>query len=102
MTQITVGMGELEMSCDPDSMLITYALGSCVAVVVHEPVRLVGGMIHYLLPLSAITPERAKARPAMFADTEELGHIAREVLGVAFAGPRAVAVELVFHGEFAA
>lgn len=70
MTQIAVGMGELEVSNDPESVLITYALGSCVAVLVHDPVRKVGGMIHYMLPVSAIGgPEKAKARPAMFADT---------------------------------
>ena len=69
MTQIAVGMGELEVSADPETVLVTYALGSCVAVIVHDPVRLVGGMIHYMLPLSSITPEKARERPAMFADT---------------------------------
>lgn len=69
MSQIAVGMGELEVSADPETILVTYALGSCVAVIVHDPVRRVGGMIHYMLPISAITPEKAKARPAMFADT---------------------------------
>jgi chemotaxis protein CheD len=69
MTQIAVGMGELEVSADPESVLVTYALGSCIAVIVHDPVRRVGGMIHYMLPASSITPEKAKERPAMFADT---------------------------------
>ena len=69
MNTIMVGMGELEVSTDPDSVLVTYALGSCIAVVVHDRVRRVGGMIHYMLPLSTVTPERSRERPAMFADT---------------------------------
>jgi chemotaxis protein CheD len=69
MTPIAVGMGELEVSDDPESVLITYALGSCVAVLVHDPVRKVGGMIHYMLPVSAIGPDKARERPGMFADT---------------------------------
>ena len=69
MNTIMVGMGELEVSQDPNSVLVTYALGSCIAVVVHDRVRRVGGMIHYMLPLSSVTPERSRERPAMFADT---------------------------------
>ena len=57
------------MSKDPEGVLVTYALGSCIAVLVHDRQRQVGGMIHYMLPNSTITPEKAKARPAMFADT---------------------------------
>ena len=66
---ITVGMGDLQVSNDPDSVLVTYALGSCIAVVLYDAVRRAGGMIHYMLPNSAITPEKARDRPAMFADT---------------------------------
>ena len=69
MTLITVGMGDLRVSADPESTLVTYALGSCIAVLVYDPVHRIGGMIHYMLPHSSITPEKALARPAMFADT---------------------------------
>lgn len=62
-------MGEFEVSSDPSSVLVTHALGSCIAVLVHDPVRQVGGMIHYMLPLSSLTPEKSRAKPAMFADT---------------------------------
>jgi chemotaxis protein CheD len=66
---ITVGMGDLRTSADTDSVIVTYALGSCVAVVVYDQVRHAGGMIHYMLPHSSTNPEKALARPAMFADT---------------------------------
>jgi chemotaxis protein CheD len=68
-SQITVEISDLKVSASPDDLLITYALGSCIAVIVHDPVKKVGGMIHYMLPLSEIAPEKAVEKPAMFADT---------------------------------
>jgi len=69
LSQVTVEISDLRVSGNPEDVIITYALGSCIAVIVHDPVRKVGGMIHYMLPLSEISPEKAKDRPAMFADT---------------------------------
>jgi chemotaxis protein CheD len=36
---------------------------------VHDPVARVGGMLHAMLPLSSINPEKAKSNPFMFVDT---------------------------------
>jgi len=69
MTPITVGVGDLQVSNDVRGVLVTYGLGSCIAVLVFDPVRHVAGMVHYMLPLASITPEKAKERPAMFGDT---------------------------------
>ena len=69
MSLITIEISDLRVSSDPEVTLVTYALGSCIAVMVHDPVRKVAGMIHYMLPLSETSLEKAKARPAMFADT---------------------------------
>ena len=69
MTPITVGVGDLQVSNNADTFLVTYGLGSCIAVLVWDPVKHVGGMVHYMLPLSSITPDKAKERPAMFGDT---------------------------------
>jgi chemotaxis protein CheD len=66
---ITVDIADLKVSADPDAVLVTYALGSCIAVIVYDPGLRVGGMIHYMLPMSETSPEKAKERPAMFADT---------------------------------
>lgn len=65
---VTVDIADYRVSADPDVMLVTYALGSCIGVMIHDPVRRAAGMIHYMLPLSETSPEKAKARPAMFAD----------------------------------
>lgn len=66
---LTVDIADLRVSADPNVVLITYALGSCIAVMLHDPKRRLGGMIHYMLPLSSIAPDKAVHRPAMFADT---------------------------------
>jgi len=66
---IVVGVADLQTCHDPEGVLVTYALGSCIAVCVHDPVRKVGGMLHYMLPLSRASSEKAKSKPAMFADT---------------------------------
>jgi chemotaxis protein CheD len=66
---VTVDISDARVSDRPDDLLVTYALGSCIAVMVHDPVRIAAGMIHYMLPASELSPEKAQARPAMFADT---------------------------------
>ncbi len=57
------------VSADPNAELVTYALGSCVAVILHDSKRCVGGMIHFRLPLASADPEKAQAMPATFGDT---------------------------------
>ncbi|MCB9849231.1 MAG: chemotaxis protein CheD [Phycisphaerales bacterium] len=51
------------------SKIITHSLGSCIGVTIWDPEVRVGGMIHYMLPDGALSPEKAKAKPAMFATT---------------------------------
>ena len=69
MSLLTVDIGDFKVTADPADVVVTYALGSCIAVMLHDPVRRAAGMIHYMLPLSETSPEKAKTRPAMFADT---------------------------------
>jgi chemotaxis protein CheD len=66
---ITVGIGELEVSADPAAVLVTHALGSCIAVVGWDPRRRIGGLLHFQLPASSLAPARARAAPGTFADT---------------------------------
>lgn len=66
---LTVDIADLKVSADPSVVMTTYALGSCIAVILHDPVRRVGGMLHYMLPLSTVSPEKARETPGMFADT---------------------------------
>ncbi|ACL02357.1 Chemotaxis protein, CheD [Desulfatibacillum aliphaticivorans] len=62
-------ISDLKVSNNPDVTLVTYSLGSCIGLAVWDPEVRVGGMLHYMLPDSSIAQEKAKANPAMFADT---------------------------------
>jgi chemotaxis protein CheD len=64
-----VGIADMAVSSDPNDVILTYALGSCLGVCVFDPVARVGGMLHLMLPQGALSPEKAAANPLMFADT---------------------------------
>jgi len=66
---LRVGIGEFAVSDRPDDLIITAALGSCVAVCLWESTAGVAGMLHFLLPDARSNPVRAKAEPAAFADS---------------------------------
>jgi len=59
----------LKVSNNQEDVLITYALGSCIGVAVYDPLVRVGGLLHFMLPDSNLDVDKAKANPAMFADT---------------------------------
>jgi chemotaxis protein CheD len=59
----------MSVSNKPDDVIVTYSLGSCVGLTLYDPEIRVGGMIHCMLPLSRIDPEKAKKTPCMFTDT---------------------------------
>jgi chemotaxis protein CheD len=69
MNSVVVGVADCRISADRESILITYALGSCIAVMIHDPVAGVGGMLHYMLPESNLDRQKAQQNPYMFADT---------------------------------
>lgn len=69
MRPVIVGVGDMKTSADPDSVLVTYGLGSCIAVMLADPRARVAGMLHFMLPESSLDREKARAQPAMFADT---------------------------------
>lgn len=50
-----------------EDVLVTLGLGSCVAVLLHDPVARVGGLAHVLLPEAALARDRSN--PSKFADT---------------------------------
>lgn len=67
--KIVVSVGDLAVSNNPAVTLSTYALGSCIGLIAYEPELKVGGLLHFMLPDSTISPEKAAKQPAMFADT---------------------------------
>ena len=65
---LTVLVGDMKIGRNGD-MLATHALGSCLGLMAFDPVARLGGLLHAMLPLSNINPEKALANPAMFVDT---------------------------------
>lgn len=65
----TVGISDMKFSTDVEDVLITYSLGSCMGLSLYDPVAQLGLLLHCLLPLSSIDPQRAKDNPYMFTDT---------------------------------
>jgi len=67
--RLVVGIGEFAVSDQAGDVIVTHALGSCVAVCLWDVERRVGGLLHFLLPDSAINLQRAMGQPAAFADS---------------------------------
>ena len=63
---VKVGMADLNI-CLPPDCITTLGLGSCVGVVVYDPVRKISGMVHIMLPDS--TKIKNNENMAKFADT---------------------------------
>jgi chemotaxis protein CheD len=63
-----VEVGDMKV-CGNGNTLVTHALGSCLGLMVCDPVAHVGGLLHAMLLLSKINPQKAEANPYMFVDT---------------------------------
>lgn len=66
MNKITIGISDLSVGTAPDS-IITYALGSCIAICLYDPILKLAGMAHIMLPSSRECPADSNIRK--FADT---------------------------------
>ena len=64
---IAVGLGEIRVSRDPDAVLVSFGLGSCVAVCAYDLSARVGGMMHVVLPYCS-NKESARKFPGKYAD----------------------------------
>lgn len=65
----TIGISEMRVTNCVEDILVTYSLGSCLGVAIYDPIVKVGGMIHCMLPLSKLDPQKARSFPCMFVDT---------------------------------
>lgn len=66
---ITVGIGEYAVTKQEKASIKTYALGSCVALILFDSRHGAAGMIHIALPDSQGNDEKAARLPGYFADT---------------------------------
>ena len=64
-----IGVAQCAVSANPAESIVTYALGSCIAIAVHDPVTKVGGLLHYLLPDVEGDTTRRRDNPFLCANT---------------------------------
>jgi len=69
MNIIVVSMSNLAVSRNNNDILTTYSLGSCLGIAIYDPIIQVAGLIHCMLPDSAIHPQKVEKNPCMFVDT---------------------------------
>ncbi|NLP15700.1 MAG: chemotaxis protein CheD [Clostridiales bacterium] len=63
---IKVGMADANV-CKPPDMITTLGLGSCVGIVLYDPVKKIAGLVHVMLPDS--TKIMNNSNKYKFADT---------------------------------
>ena len=69
MAQLVVGIGEYSVSNNSQDVIKTFALGSCVAVMMYDKIKKIAGLVHIALPDSDISSEKREKLPGYFADT---------------------------------
>lgn len=69
MKSLIVGVGDCKVTSEAAAELVTYALGSCIAVGIWDPVSKASGLLHFMLPDSSVDPGGGADRPFRYADT---------------------------------
>ena len=64
-----VGISDCKVGSGADDQVVTYALGSCVGLALYDSRAQVGGILHILLPDSAVRAGSGEINPFMYADT---------------------------------
>jgi len=59
----------MKISSEPNDIIVTHALGSCLGVAIHDAAARVGGLFHPMLPNARVNPEKAADNPYLFVDT---------------------------------
>lgn len=102
---ITVGVSDMKVSSNEGDILVTYSLGTCVAIAVNDPASKVVGLLHYQLPSRDSAPGCEFKNPYMFAETgipilmkELLTHGAsRKTMSVMIIGGASIAWDKVLY-----
>lgn len=95
---VSVGLGEVHVSHDPQEQLCVYGLGSCVAVFLYAQAGPLVGLAHVVLPRSPGSGAADGVEPGRYADravpllVAELAHagVRQGALRAAIAGGAAV------------
>lgn len=63
--KLIIGIADMKMT-KGEGMLVTYALGSCIGICLHDPVLKLGALVHIMLPVNM---EAGRKTPMKYADT---------------------------------
>ena len=63
--KITIGIADMKLA-KGQGMLITYALGSCIGICLHDPGLKIGALVHIMLPVNM---EAGRKNTMKYADT---------------------------------
>jgi chemotaxis protein CheD len=69
MKEINVGLGEQAVSRNPEDVLVAYGLGSCVGVVMVDPISHFSGLLHAVLPRAAMGPVPGESNPFKYVES---------------------------------
>jgi chemotaxis protein CheD len=69
MKEINVGLGEKAVSRNPEDVLVAYGLGSCVGVVMVDPVSHVSGLLHAVLPRATTGAAQGESNPFKYVES---------------------------------
>lgn len=67
---VTVGIGEYAITNEMEEVIVTHALGSCVALIIHNPTTKHTALAHIVLPQFCHNEEllQFSSKPAYYAD----------------------------------
>lgn len=68
-SEVNVRPGDCRFSSEGASRLVTYSLGSDVAITAHAPAAGLSALLRFVYPDSRVDPGKAKENPWLFADT---------------------------------
>ena len=64
-----VPVGGMAVASERERILITYSLGSCIGITVYDPVAVVGGLAHCMLPAARGEADKRDAEACKFVTT---------------------------------
>ncbi len=69
MKEINVGLGEQAVSRNSEDVLVAYGLGSCMGVVMVDPVSHLSALLHAVLPRAAVGIVRGESTPFKYVES---------------------------------
>ncbi len=64
-----VSVADMKVSKQQDTVIVTHGLGSCLGVSMYDPASKLGGLLHVMMPVSNVNPQKAEKNPCTFVDT---------------------------------